>query len=194
MAAVVACRDGTSSLELVIAFEAKRGIAGILIIAVRAVFVTFPVVFIIKTIFRLRRSAAVRQRLSLVRVTYYVIKISIPETVNSFFCESGCIFSFQVHHIHCHECLPDSHSSRGHSELPQSPHSQAPQGSWQPPLRQIPSQKVNHLPRATFLPFSDHPEHLSNPLHLLNHGSRRRMRCSMTTVRKPRGRHCEYPF
>lgn len=68
MAAVVACRDGTSSLELVIAFEAKRGIAGILIIAVRAVFVTFPVVFIIKTIFRLRRSAAVRQRLSLVRV------------------------------------------------------------------------------------------------------------------------------
>lgn len=192
MAAVVARREGTSSLELVLAFEAKRGAAGILIIVVRAVFVTFPVVFIMKTIFVVSR----RQFGSVVAGTSCILRnlSSIPETTNSFFCELGCIFSFQVHHIHFHGCLPDSHSSHGHSDLRQLPRSQAPRGSWQPPLRQTPSQKVNPPPRATFPPFSGHPEPLSNPVHLLNHGSRRRMRCSMMTVRKPRGRRCEFYF
>lgn len=114
--------------------------------------------------------------------------------IRSFVCELGCISSLQVLHIHFHGCLPDFHSSHWHSGLPQLSHTQAPQGSSQPHPPQTPSQKANHLPQATFLLFSDHSEHLSNPLHLLNHGSRKRMRCSMKTVLKPRGRPCECPF
>lgn len=47
---MVARREGTSRLELVVAFETKRRAAGILIMAVCVVFVTFLVVFTIKTI------------------------------------------------------------------------------------------------------------------------------------------------